>query len=137
MPSSGNVRELESLAPAFISWYGEHVFRVDLGEVLESLTCFFRFYPEFNETRTITALEPREVAAKLASLITHAVLEGCMATYSLMRFLNFLHDSGRWSGSPESFRAVHGILEDILCSDLRITIRYRPMPDHVPTRTTE
>ncbi|HEU4666656.1 MAG TPA: hypothetical protein VFS79_03260 [Arthrobacter sp.] len=82
-------------------------------------------------------LEPAEVTAKLTSLMTHALLEGVLATYSLMRFLDFLLDSGRWSGSQESFQALHGILEDIGCSEVRVMIRHRPIPDHVPTGTAD
>jgi hypothetical protein len=47
-----------------------------------------------------------------------------------MRFLDFLHDSGRWSGSQESFQTIHGILEDIGSSEVRVIIRHRPIPDH-------
>ncbi len=134
-PKSGNsitrhVRELEALAPAFIRWYVQRPFNADIGEVLESLTGFFRFYPELKGTGAITALEPAEVTAKLTSLMTHALLEGVRATYSLMRFLDFLHDSGRWSGSQESFQTIHGILEDIGSSEVRVIIRHRPIPDH-------
>ena len=130
IPSPGNVRELEALAPAFIRWYVQRPFNADIGEVLESLTGFFRFYPELKGTGAITALEPAEVTAKLTSLMTHALLEGVRATYSLMRFLDFLHDSGRWSGSQESFQTIHGILEDIGSSEVRVIIRHRPIPDH-------
>jgi hypothetical protein len=137
IPSPGNVRELEAVAPAFITWYVQHPFSADIEEVLESLTRFFRFYPELKGTRAITALEPAEVTAKLTSLMTHALLEGVMATYSLMRFLDFLHDSGRWSGSQEAFQTMHGILEDIGCSEVRVMIRHRPIPDHFTTGTAE
>ncbi|WP_156386215.1 hypothetical protein [Arthrobacter sp. Soil764] len=136
-PSSGNVRELEALAPAFIEWYGRHQFSADIEEVLESLTHFFRYYPEFDGSRTITALEPAEVIAKLTTLMTHALLDGVMATYSLMRLLGFLRDSGRWSGSQESFQTVHGILEDILHSEVQVVIRHRPITDHATTGTAE
>jgi hypothetical protein len=122
-PSPSNVRELNTLAPAFIGWYGEHPFIADVGAVLENLNNFFRYYPEFDENRAITALDPYEVAAKLASLIINAVYEGLAAAYSLMQFLNFLHDSGRWSGSPESYRAVNGILTDIICLDMGARLR--------------
>jgi hypothetical protein len=118
-PSSGNVRELETLAPAFICWYVQRPFSTDVEEVLASLKLFFRFYPESGEKRSITALDPAEVAARLASLIIHTVYEGIVATYSLTTFLRFLHDSGRWSGKPESYRAVNGILTDIICLDMR------------------
>jgi hypothetical protein len=137
IPSPGNVRELEAVAPAFIRWYVQHPFRTDIEEVLESLTRFFRFYPELKGTRAITALEPAEVTAKLTSLMTHALLEGAMATYSLMRFVDFLHDSGLWSGSQESFQTLHGILEDIGCSEVRVMIRHRPIPEHFTTGTAE
>ncbi|MDQ0827337.1 hypothetical protein QFZ60_003510 [Arthrobacter sp. B2I5] len=123
VPPSGNVRELEALAPAFIGWYAEHPFIADVGVVLENLRSFFRYYPEFDEERAITALDPYEFAAKLASLIINAVYEGLAAAYSLMQFLNFLHDSGRWSGSPESYRAVNGILTDIICLDMSARLR--------------
>jgi hypothetical protein len=36
-----------------------------------------------------------------------------------MQYLKFLEDSGRWSGKPESYRAVNGILTDIICLDMR------------------
>ena len=137
VPSPGNVRELEAVAPAFITWYVQHPFSADIEEVLESLTRFFRFYPELKGTRAITALEPAEVIAKLTTLMTHALLEGVMATYSLMRLLGFLRDSGRWSGSQESFQTVHGILEDILHSEVQVVIRHRPSPDHATTGTAE
>ncbi|WP_307430937.1 hypothetical protein [Pseudarthrobacter defluvii] len=101
------------------------------------MTRFFRFYPELEGARAITALEPAEATAKLMSLITHALLEGVMATYSLMRFLDFLHDSGRWSGSQESFQTLHGILEDIVHSEVQVIIRHRPLPDHATTGTVE
>ena len=137
IPLSGNVRELEAVAPAFIRWYGQHPFSADIEEVMESLICFFRFYPELDATRAITALEPAEVTAKLMSLMTHALLEGVMATYSLMRFLDFLQDSGRWSGSQESFQTLHGILEDIGRSEVRVMIRHRPIPEHFTTGSAE
>ncbi|MDQ0798498.1 hypothetical protein [Arthrobacter sp. SLBN-112] len=117
VPSSGNVHELETLAPAFICWYVQRPFSTDVEEVLASLKLFFRFYPEIGENRSITALDPAEVAARLASLIIHTVYEGIVATYSLTTFLRFLHDSGRWSGNPESYRAVNSILTGILCLD--------------------
>ena len=122
-PSSSNVRELEALAPACIGWYGEHPFIADVGVVLENLKCFFRYYPEFDEKRAITALDPYEFAERLASLIISAVYEGLAAAYSLMQFMNFLHDSGRWSGSSESYRAVNGILTDIICLDMSARLR--------------
>ncbi len=125
------------MAPAFIRWYGQHAFSADIEEVMESLTSFFRFYPELDAARAITALEPVEVTAKLTSLMTHALLEGVMATYSLMRFLDFLQDSGRWSGSQESFQTMHGILGDILCSEVRVMIRHRPIPEHFTTGSAE
>jgi hypothetical protein len=126
-PSPSNVRELETLAPAFTSWYGERPFIADVGAVLDNLKSFFRYYPAFDENRAITALDPYEVAARLASLIINAVYEGLAAAYSLMQFLNFLHDSGRWSGSPESYRAVNGILTDIICLDMSARLRAMPM----------
>jgi hypothetical protein len=107
------------------------------GGTKESLTRFFRFYPELKGTRAITALQPAEVTAKLTSLMTHGLLEGVRATYSLMRFLDFLQDSGRWSGSQESLQTMHGILEDIGCSEVRVMIRHRPIPDDVTTGTAE
>ena len=122
-PSSSNVRELEALAPACIGWYGEHPFIADVGVVLENLKCFFRYYPEFDEKRAITALDPYEFAERLASLIISAVYEGLAAAYSLMQFMNFLHDSGRWFGSSESYRAVNGILTDIICLDMSVRLR--------------
>jgi hypothetical protein len=121
IPSSGNLRELEALAPAFICWYVQRPFSTDVKEVLASLELFFRFYPEIGERRSITALEPGEVAARLAALIINTVQPGLVATYSLMQFLGFLHDSGRWSGNPESYRAVQGILFDIISLDMGAT----------------
>lgn len=112
---------METLTPAFICWYVEHPFSTDVEDVLASLKLFFRFYPEIGENRSITALDPAEVAARLASLIIHTVDEGIVATYSLMQFQRFLEDSGRWSGNPESYRAVNGILMDIICLDMRTT----------------
>jgi hypothetical protein len=123
IPSSGNVRELEALTPAFISWYVQHPFIADVGAVLENLKNFFRYYPEFDENRAITALDPYEVAEKIASLVINAVYEGFAAAYSLMQFLHFLHDSGRWSGSSESYRAVNGILTDIIWLDTSARLR--------------
>jgi hypothetical protein len=67
----------------------------------------------------------------------HALLEGVMAIYSLMRFLDFLQDSGRWSGSQESFQRMHGILGDILCSEVLVMIRHRPIPEHFTTGSAE
>ncbi|GGH98356.1 hypothetical protein ACFFGR_01000 [Arthrobacter liuii] len=112
---------METLTPAFICWYVEHPSSTDVEDVLASLKLFFRFYPEIGENRSITALDPAEVAARLASLIIHTVNEGIVATYSLMQFQRFLEDSGRWSGNPESYRAVNGILMDIICLDMRTT----------------
>jgi hypothetical protein len=137
IPSSGNLRELDALAPAFIEWYSQHGFGAEVREVLESLTLFFRFYPEFGETRAITALEPSEVAAKLTSLILNTVYEGITATYCLMQFLRFLTETGRWSGDQESFQAVRGILADIICLDVRATLYTTRLPEHVTTGTTE
>ncbi|MDQ1053312.1 hypothetical protein QE394_001240 [Arthrobacter sp. SORGH_AS 212] len=126
-PAPGNIRELESLAPAFICWYVQHPFRTDVEEVLASLILFFRFYPEIGENRSITALKPAEVAERLAALIIHTVHDGVVATYSLMLFLHFLHDSGQWSGNPESYRTVQGILLEIISLDMRAT------PNGAPT----
>jgi hypothetical protein len=112
---------LEALAPAFICWYVQRPFSTDVKEVLASLELFFRFYPEMGERRSITALKPGEVAARLATLIINTVQPGLVATYSLMQFLGFLHDSGRWSGNPESYRAVQGILLDIISLDMGAT----------------
>jgi len=127
VPSTGNIQELESLSPDFISWYAQHRFSVDIEEVLESLTLFFRFYPSFEGGRSITALKPAEVAERLAALIIHTVHDGVVATYSLMLFLRFLHDSGQWSGNPESYRTVQGILLEIISLDMRAT------PNGAPT----
>jgi hypothetical protein len=113
---------LEALAPVFISWYSQYPCITDVEDVLGSLKLFFRFYPEIGENRSITALDPAEVAARLSSLIIHTVSEGVKATYSLMQFLRFLEDSGLWSGNPESKRAVNGILSDIICLDMRATL---------------
>ena len=121
VPLSDNVRELETLAPAFICWYVQRPFSTDVEEVLASLKLFFRFYPEAGESRSITALDPAEVAARLVSLIINTAHAGLVATYSLMQFLKFLQDSGRWCGNPESYRAVCGILTDIICLDVRST----------------
>ena len=121
VPSSGNVRELETLVPAFICWYVQRPFSTEVEEVLASLKLFFRFYPEIGENRSIAALDPAEVAARLASLIIHTVYEGIVATYSLTTFLRFLHASGGWSGNPEAYRALNGILTDIICLDMRST----------------
>lgn len=137
IPSTGNIQELESLSPDFISWYAQHRFSVDIEEVLESLTLFFRLYPSFEGGRSITALKSAEVSAKLSSLITHTLFEGVMAAYSLMRFVEFLHAAGRWSGSQESFLAVHGILEDISNARVRIAISYEHIPEHVTTGTAD
>ena len=122
IPSPGNIRELEALTPDFISWYAQRQFSADIEEVLESLKLFFRFYPETGDNRPITALDPAEVCARLSSLITNTLFEGVMASYSLMRFLDFLHDAGRWSGSQESFLVVHAVLEDISNSKVRVRI---------------
>ena len=121
--SPGNVSELQALAPAFACWYREHWFRTDVRVVLESLTLFFRFYPASKGSGAITALEPADVAVRLASLILGTLHEGITATYCMMQFLRFLRDSGRWSGDEESFRAVHGILTDIIGLDLRVALR--------------
>ncbi|WP_314215606.1 hypothetical protein [Pseudarthrobacter equi] len=137
IPSTGNIQELESLSPDFISWYAQRQFGADIEEVLASLAHFFRFYPEFEGTRSITALDPAEVTAKLISLITHTLLEGVKAALSLMRFVNFLHDSGRWSGSQESFQTLHDILEGISNARVRIAISYEHIPEHVTTETAD
>ncbi|MGC0238640.1 hypothetical protein [Arthrobacter sp. SD76] len=113
---------MEALTPAFMSWYVQHPFSTDADEVLAGLKLFFRFYPEIGENRSIAALDPAEVAAGLASLIIHTVHEGVLATYSLMQFMRFLEDSGLWSGNPESYRAVTGVLTDIICLDMRARV---------------
>ncbi|KQR04842.1 hypothetical protein ASF72_00040 [Arthrobacter sp. Leaf141] len=119
LPSPANVRELEALTPAFIRWFRAGPGNPDATFVVEHLAFFFRFYPRDEETSSITALHPENVAAKMASLLLHTVQEGIVAMYCLMHFVEFLRDSSRWTGDQESFRAVHGLLTDFICIDLR------------------
>jgi hypothetical protein len=108
LASTRNIREIDSLTPAFVRWYAGQQYRTDVRVVLQHLTGFFHDYPESNRTGPITALEPTEVAPEIATLILDSVNEGVIASICLHEFLLFLRDSGRWTGTRVGLQeAVH------------------------------
>jgi hypothetical protein len=123
LASTRNIRELDSLTPAFVRWYAGQQYRTDVRVVLQHLTGFFHDYPESNRTGPITALEPTEVAPKVATLILGSVDEGVIATICLHEFVLFLGDSGLWTGSQESYRGLDGFLREIIVLDLNWALR--------------
>jgi hypothetical protein len=123
LASTRNIREIDSLTPAFVRWYAGQQYRTDVRVVLQHLTGFFHDYPESNRTGPITALEPTEVAPEIATLILDSVNEGVIATICLHEFLLFLRDSGRWTGSLESYRGLYGFLREIIVLDLTWALR--------------
>ena len=120
--SDQNIREFETLTPAFVRWYGEQYFNTDVVLVLGHLSDFFRFLPESKRSAGITALEPTRVAAALASLMLQSVDTGVMTAISVSKFLHFLRDSGRWTGNTYSFRAVDGITREIILLDFNAVL---------------
>ena len=104
--------ELGALVPAFVRWHREHGETQDPAIVLEHLTAFLCVHATVSGDSALTALEPKlmaELVALLIELDPEIALHVCT---TLFQFMHFLRDTGRWSGTPESYQAVRRVLFD-------------------------
>ncbi len=76
--------------------------------VLEQLTAFLPIYTEISGGAPVTAMDPGRIARFVESFDDADFASFFCA--SLFEYLHFLRDTGRWSGSEERYRNLHGVL---------------------------
>jgi hypothetical protein len=116
-----SAQELDSLVPAFVRWHSEHPVVRDVSLVLKLLTIFFYTHAEVYGDSTVRAMEPEDTAELVVLLIERDADVAVLYCGSLLEFVDFLRDTGRWSGTPESYKAVRRTLCDGL-----FTARFLP-----------
>lgn len=112
-------QELDSLLPAFQKWYLEHEKGCHFKLVLEQLAAFYNIYATSRRPRpTVTWMDPEWLLEMMAALF--AVHQKCavLVATTLYDFLQFLRDSGRWSGSQASYLEARAILRAAIFEDM-------------------
>lgn len=88
----------------------------DVLVVLKLLTAFTCVRAEVYGDATVSVIEPEDTAELVALLIERDADFVVLLCGSLLEFVDFLRDEGRWSGTPEGYTAVRRILYDGLLS---------------------
>ena len=88
----------------------------DVSLVLKLLTAFSCIRAEVYGDATVSVVEPEDTAELVALLIERDADFAVLLCGSLLEFVDFLRDEGRWSGTPEGYTAVRRILCDGLFS---------------------
>ena len=78
--------------------------------VLEQLTAFFSIYTEISGGAPVTAMDPGRIARFVESFDERNADFASFFCASLLEYLHFLRDTGRWSGSEERYRNLHRVL---------------------------
>jgi hypothetical protein len=107
-----SAQELDSLVPAFVRWHSEHPAVRDVSLVLKLLAAFFYIHAEVYGDATVRAIEPEDTAELVTLLIERDTDLAVLLCGSLLEFVDFLRDKGRWSGTPESYQVVRRTLCD-------------------------
>ena len=94
---------------AFVRWHRQHGMLPEL-PVLEQLTAFLLIYTEISGGAPVTAMDPRRITKFVESFDDPNADLASFFCASLFEYLHFLRDTGRWSGSEERYRTLHGIL---------------------------
>lgn len=110
-PGSRTSRHDQALGSliAFVGWHREHGILPEL-PVLEQLTAFFPIYTEISGGAPVTAMDPGRIARYVESFDAPDADFASFLCASLFEYLHFLRDTGRWSGSEERYRNLHGVL---------------------------
>jgi hypothetical protein len=116
LASHQSAQKLDSLVPAFVRWHSEHAVVRDVSLVLKLLTAFSCLRAEFYGDVTVSVIEPEDTAELVALLIERDAHFAVLLCGSLLEFVDFLRDEGRWSGTPEGYTAVRSVLCDGLFS---------------------
>lgn len=109
-------QKLDSLFPAFVRWHWGHGIVSDVSVVLKQLTVFFTVCAELDGDARVTAIEPKDMAGLVERLIERDAEFAAVFCGSLIEFVNFLRETGRWAGTRESYQALRCILYDGLFS---------------------
>lgn len=88
----------------------------DVSLVLKQVNTFFSMRAHLYDDTAVTAVEPEDMTELVEVLIERDTEFAAFFCGSLFEFVHFLMDSGRWSGTPESYQAVRRILLDGLFS---------------------
>ena len=88
----------------------------DVSLVLKLLTAYSCVRAEIYGDVTVSMMEPEDTAELVALLIERDADFAVLFSGSLLEFVDFLRDEGRWSGTPEGYTAVRRILRDGLFS---------------------
>lgn len=95
---------------AFVTWHREHGKLPDHRPVLEHMMAFFPIYADISGGAAVTAMDPGLIAELVASLNERdAEFAACFCA-SLHEYMHFLGNTGRWSGTRESKRVLHGVV---------------------------
>ncbi|WP_028280023.1 hypothetical protein [Arthrobacter sp. H5] len=105
-------RAVDSIAHDFITW-----FEADFGPAEEALDCLnvskalITAYFEATATGVATAFKPDALAAVALQLVDVGGEEEVAEVLDMFHlYVDFLHDTGRWTGTEEEYDGVHSIL---------------------------
>ncbi|HKS00503.1 MAG TPA: hypothetical protein VJS86_02430 [Arthrobacter sp.] len=102
-------QELGSLF-AFLAWHQECGILPDVNPVLVQLKAFFPIYAELSSGAPVSAMDPGLVAQHVESLEDRDPEFAGYFCAVLFEYMHFLKDTGRWSGTEESYWVLHDVL---------------------------
>ena len=102
-------QELGSLV-AFVDWHREHGISSDHVPVLDHMIAFFPIYADISGGAAVTAMDPGLIAEHVVSLNKRDAEFAASFCAALHEYMHFLGQTGRWSGTRESQRVLHGVL---------------------------
>ena len=94
----------------FITWHREHGILPDHRPVLEHMMAFFPIYADISGGAAVTAMDPGLIAKLVASLNARDAELAASFCASVHEYMHFLGQTGRWSGTKERLRVLHGVL---------------------------
>lgn len=106
-------RALSPLVPGFVDWFGD-----SFGPAEEALVCIdvitsaVGAYIEMTGIASATAFEPEALGALLEAVEEAQPSRVLMITTVLHMFIDFLHESGNWSGTEADYEAVHALVRE-------------------------
>ncbi|MBD1542137.1 hypothetical protein G9E11_07735 [Arthrobacter sp. IA7] len=77
---------------------------------MEHMIEFFPVYADISGGAAVTAMDPRLIAKLVVSLNARNTEVAASFCAALHEYMHFLGQTGRWSGSQESLRVLHGVL---------------------------
>lgn len=95
---------------AFMTWHQEHGISSDHVPVLEHMIAFFPIYADISGGAAVTAMDPGRIAEHVLSLNERDAEFAASFCAALHEYMHFLGQTGRWSGTRESQRVLHGVL---------------------------